>query len=87
MMAPGCFPAFLSGKITALFQIWGEVPVAKLQLEISSSLLFARGPSALRKVGDISSGPAAPFDLICRIVRSSSDDCTGWQHAFPPLVI
>ncbi len=25
--APGCFPAFLSGKITALFQICGEAPV------------------------------------------------------------
>ncbi len=52
MMAPGCFPAFFSGKITALFQICGEVPVAKLQLQISSSSLFAQGPSALRKVGD-----------------------------------
>ncbi len=74
-------PAFFSGKIMALFQIWGEVPVAKLQLKISSSSLFARGPSALRKVGGMSSGPGAPFDLSYRTARSSSYDWNGRQHA------
>ncbi len=28
-MAYGCFPAFFSGKIAVLLDIWGEVPVAK----------------------------------------------------------
>ncbi len=80
-MAPGIFPVFFNGKITALFKICGEVPVAKLQLKISSSLFFARGPSALMKVGGISSGSGAPFDLICRIARSSSDGWKGRQQA------
>ncbi len=80
-MAPGYFPAFFSGKITTLLQICGEVPVAKLQLKISGSSLFAPGPSALRKAGGMSSGPGDPFDLICRIARSSSDGRNGWQQA------
>ncbi len=33
MMAPGCFPVFFSLRNTALFQICGEVPLAKLQLK------------------------------------------------------
>ncbi len=80
-MAPCCLPAFFSAKITALFQICGEVPVAKLQLKISSSSLFARRPSAFRKVGGMPSGPGISFDLICRVARTSSDDWNGWQHA------
>ncbi len=54
-------PVRYDGNIAALFQICGQVPVAKLQLKISSSSLFARGLSALRKVDGMSSGPGVPF--------------------------
>ncbi len=40
-----------------------------------------RGPSALRMIGGVSSGPGAPLDRICRIARSSSDYWNCWQHA------
>ncbi len=56
-------------------------PGHEAAVEVSSSSLFARGPSALRKVGGMPSGPGAPFDLICRIARSSSNGWNGWQQA------
>ncbi len=63
------------------YQMCGEVPVAKLQLKISSSSLFARWTSTLWKVGGMSSRPGAPFDLRCRIARSSFDYWNGLEHA------
>ncbi len=71
-MAYGCFPAFLSGKITALLDIWGEVPVAKLQFKISSGSLFSSWGQRV-KIGGMSSGSGAPFDLIFRITRCHQD--------------
>ncbi len=59
--APGCFPTFFSGKVTALLKNCCKVPAAGLQLKISSSSLFARGPSAFRKEGAMSSGRVAPM--------------------------
>ncbi len=63
-MHPGGFPAFLRGKMMAVFQIWGEFPVEKLRLKMSSSSCLALGPKVLRNVVRISSGPEAPFASI-----------------------
>ncbi len=50
-MYPGGFPAFLRGKVRAIFQIWGDFPVEKLRLKMPSSSCLALGPRALRNVG------------------------------------
>ncbi len=54
-MRPGGFPAFLRGRMMAIFQIWGDFPVEKLGLKMPSSSCLALGPRALRNVGGISS--------------------------------
>ncbi len=42
LKAPGCFRDLFRNTMTALFQIRGDVPVAKLQLNIASiSILLA----------------------------------------------
>ncbi len=50
-MHPGGFPAFLKGKVMAIFQIGGDLPVEKLRLKMLSSSCLALGPRALRNVG------------------------------------
>ncbi len=63
-MHPGGFPAFLRGKMMAIFQIWGDFPVEKLRLKMPSRSCLALGPRAWRNVGWISSGPGAPLARI-----------------------
>ncbi len=48
----------------AIFQIWGDFPVEKLRLKMSSSSYLALGPRDLRNVGGISSGPGVPLARI-----------------------
>ncbi len=45
------------------FQIHGATPLEKFLLKLNSSLALAIGPSALKKVGGMSAGPAEP--LLC----------------------
>ncbi len=68
----------LQRQNSAFFKIYGEVPVTKLQLKITSSSFFVRGRSDLKKEGRMSSGSGTPFDLICHIARSNSDSWNGW---------
>ncbi len=44
-MYPGGFPAFLRGKMMAIFQIWGDLPVEKLRMKMST------GPVSLLALG------------------------------------
>ncbi len=59
-------PVRCGGIIRTVFQICGALLVIKPQLKIPSDPLFARGPSALRKEGAMSSGPGAylPYSTI-----------------------
>ncbi len=56
----------------AFFQIPGTTPLEKLSLKIDNNSALAIGPSALRKVGGMSSGPAAPFLRMARMAMSSA---------------
>ncbi len=67
----------------AIFQIWGDFPVEKLRLKMSSSSCLALGPRALRNVGGISSGPVAPSALIWRMASSSSSFLKATQQLSP----
>ncbi len=82
---PGGFPAFLSGKMNSIFQIWGDYPVEKLRLRMSSSSCLALGPRALRNVGGISSGPGTPLARIWRMASSSSSFLKAAQHISPAV--
>ncbi len=82
---PGSFPAFLRGKMMAIFQIWGDFPVEKLRLKMPSSSCLALGPRALRNVGGISSGPGAPLARIWRMASSSSSNLKAAQQLSPAV--
>ncbi len=84
-MHPGGFPAFLRGKMMAIFQIWGDLPVEKLRLKMSRSSCLALGPRILRNVGGILSGPMALLARIWRMASSSSSFRKGAQQ-LPPAV-
>ncbi len=84
-MNPGGFPVFLRGKAMVIFQIWGDFPVEKLRLEMSSSSCLALGPRGLRNVGGITFGPVAFLARIWRMASSSSSFRKEAQQ-LPPAV-
>ncbi len=65
-------PAFFNGRMVASFQIPGTTPLEKLSLKMDYNSALAIGPSALRKVGGMSSGPAAHLLWLhaCMVVSS-----------------
>ena len=67
------------GIIVAFRQAWGHDPVLSDRLHIFSSSPLANGPRAFRNVGGMSSGPAAPDDLIALIALFSSTSLIGEQ--------
>ncbi len=68
----GGFPPFLSSKVMAIFLIWGNFPVEKLKVKMSSSSCLAHGPRALRNVGGYRLA-------LMRLWRASG----GWSHRAP----
>ncbi len=84
-MHPGGFPAFLRGRMMTIFQIWGDCPVEKLRLKMSSCSCLSLGPRTLRSVEGKSSGPGPPLARIWRMVSSSSSFRKAAQQ-FSPAV-
>ncbi len=84
-MHPGVCPAFLREKVMTICQVWGDFPVKKLGLKISSNSCLALGPRASRNVGGISSGPGAHLARIWRMVSSSSSFRKAVQQLSPAV--
>ena len=72
-MSLGDFPAFSNGIMVATFQTCGQSARWNEALNMESSSWRATGPSDLRNVGGMLSGPAAPFHFIFWITNKSSD--------------
>ncbi len=64
----------------ASFQIPGKTPFEELSLKMDSISALSIGPSALRKVGGMSFGPAAPLPRMACIAVSSSQKVKGEQQ-------
>ncbi len=79
-MAPGDLSAFFNGKSVGVFQIPGKTPLEKLSLKTGNSSALAIGPSALRKVGGMSSGAAAPLLRVACMAVLSLRMVTGVQQ-------
>ncbi len=62
------------------FQIPGKTSLEKLSLTMDNSSAYAIGPSALRKVGGMPSGPAAPLLRMACMAASSSQMVKGEQQ-------
>ena len=74
-------PALSRGMMVAVLHTWGMSAPFQEQLKIPSSSSRAKGPRAFRKVGGMSSGPAAPFFLIFLMADFSSVMVESWQLA------
>ncbi len=69
----------------AIFQIWGDFPVKKLRLKISSSSCLALDPRDLMNVGGITPGPGAPLAGIWGMASLSSSFCKAARQLSPAV--
>ncbi len=79
-IVPDGWPSFFNGRMVAAFQIPGTTPLQKLSLKIDNNSVLAIGPSSMRKVEGMSSGPAAPLLRMAFMAMSSSRVVKGEQQ-------